>query len=264
MHSFQCRVSLKIYDYLNAAILKELLNVLLQFITDSRNRFTQRMSVVIIVLAGVVLTDNTFGFSYHYRMNAKIEELAKVNSIIQNPLSDSLTKTLALSWRQDMLTRKSWYDYFLSFKASISLKNPQTNNAAHMPTGKESINDILMFISCVGGFIVLFFLLVLLDIFYESSEIPMSVKIATLIVYTLIISILGSIVILICKRIPIIHHNWTNNYILNALVQCIVIVLFLLCLIYYHRRRMKRNMELLKELKRDYKVTQTYPPTFYT
>ena len=70
-----------------------------QFITDKKRKISHRFAVIIVIITGIIIVDNILGLSFHLRINNKIEELRKVDFIIQNPLTDTISKSYAFSLR---------------------------------------------------------------------------------------------------------------------------------------------------------------------
>ena len=69
------------------------------------------------------------GFSFSYRMNTKLEQLRKIDAIIQSPTADSITKkSYVVNLREDVIHRKSVRDYFFSLKSFLNSSKPETTN----------------------------------------------------------------------------------------------------------------------------------------
>jgi len=223
------------------------------------------MSVVIVITAALLLVDNGLGISFHYCVTNKMEELSKVNLIIQNPLSDSTTKAYAISLRQRILTRKNWIDYFSLRQSSNIVKNAQTNEPPNSATAKDSIKDDFWFVgSSIGFFVIASLVFLFMFIFYITEAGSLFVRLASGILYSFIFLTGAAIVFLITRNIPIIKHNWNFNYLLNLIIQCGVMSVILLVAFLYHSQRREKISKQMEKIKKDYKSTQTYPLDFYS
>jgi hypothetical protein len=215
--------------------LKELFNGLLQFVSDSRNRLSHRMSVVLISAVIVFLLDHELGISFHYEMDNKINELEKVNSIIQNPLSDSLTEEKAITWRQEIFARKSFSDYFFSRKTSPILKNAQTNKPAQIPSAKEApiMSYFVFYTSSSILFIGVDIFFFILSIFYQKRGTPLIVRLGTAVLYVGSSILVNAILVFFLLKIPMLGNDWTFNYILDFIAQSLIVMPALTLMIYY-------------------------------
>jgi hypothetical protein len=204
---------------------------------------------MLVVALSVILLDNLLGVSFHYRITNKMDELAKVNSIIQNPLSDSITKSNAIFLRQEILTRENVLDYLFSRNKSTAFKIAQTNKAAQIPIPKESIKNFYIFIMSSGGLIALFgVIMAFVDMIY-SDEPSMILRFVNSLSFFVSPFAIGVTLFTILNLVPMIGRNWYANIVLNSLIQTLVlsgIILYFIRYYQYSIGRMKNRKEALE------------------
>ena len=87
-------------------------------VTDKSKRLSYRAALAIVIVTTLFTIDNVVGFSFHYRINNKLEQIEKVNLIIQSNNADSTAKRYAYYLRSQIINRKSNRDtqtnYFLT------------------------------------------------------------------------------------------------------------------------------------------------------
>jgi hypothetical protein len=206
------------------------------------------MSIVLIVVLSVILLDNLLGISFHYRINNKMDELEKVNALIQNPSSDSITKSNAVSLRQEILARKSIFDYLFLRNSSATLRNAKTNSPAQIPRPKESMN-YFVYVMSTGGFIILFGLTFCAIDFLYSDENRLILRFATALSFFFSPFVIAMFLMIALNFVPTFGHNASGNAVLNFFVQINVLACILVFFIRYYQRRiawMKNRKEALE------------------
>ncbi|MDP4263297.1 MAG: hypothetical protein Q8941_12285 [Bacteroidota bacterium] len=198
-----------------------------QFITDKKKKISHRFAVIIIIMTGTILLDNILGLSFHYRITNKISEIQQVNSIIQNPMSDSITKNYAFYLRDKIINRKSIADY-LSFRELFkSSAKPKINKPSDKPNKTDSnIKNNLIFTLTAGGFFILFGIVIFIAVLFAETE-PKDMKFYERLALGIILGggcvTIAIFLSFLLGLIPLIMKNWTYNYILNGLVQLTII-----------------------------------------
>jgi len=201
--------------------MSNILDALAQIIADKNNSWTTRMGFVFLIAILALLLNDWMGFTYHYRMCNKIDDLTRINKIIQNPLSDSTTKAAAIALRQDVVNRKGLVIYFLG---GISLSPARTiaNNSKQKSTSGDTINSILFFITA-SGLIIAFGILMSGVSYYRSTKGTFNLKSLAITVYLIIIYSIVGIILALCDAWIwtkcMIGGNWAFNYGLNIIIQ---------------------------------------------
>jgi hypothetical protein len=227
--------------------LKELINGLLQFVSDNRRSLSYRASVVIIFTTVGLILNNELGFSFNYRMNSKIEELTKLNSLIDNPLSDSITKANATIWRYELLNKKSWLDYLFLRNPSANLKSPTINKDIQIPTAKSSIlNYFLFYLSSGFLFYALAILFVILSVFYGVKKAPFTIRLGVAILSFSSCCLVAVLLTVLLLKIPMLGKSWGLNYVFNAVVQIIVFI-WMMYIVNHFVTKSDRYLELKGE-----------------
>jgi hypothetical protein len=210
------------------------------------------MSVILAISFFVIVLDNVLGFSFHYRMSNKIDELTKVNLIIQNPLSDSIIRSNAVVLRQEIITRRNIFDYLFFRNSSTILNNAQTNSPAQSPSPKESIKNVYVYLMSTGGFIVLFGLMMCTTDFFYSDESNMLLRLITGISYFISPFSIAVLLSFILNLVPTFGRNGSGNVVLNFSIQMLVLAGILQFFIRYYRSRIKKMTKRKEELEAEY------------
>lgn len=208
------------------------------FITDRKKKITHRIAVIVICIFAVILVDNALGLSFHFRINNKLEELKKVDLIIQNPLSDSITKSYANYLRYKIINRKSLIDY-LSFRQT-SWKLNNINNPVGKPNEISSlIKNEFSFLISTGGFFIamgIFFLfLISLD---RDESVTFTKKLGLGLIFFGVLSGIGLITSLLFRILVSINNKWGSSYLLNLGIQ---VLLFLIIFVIVNKLPLKRK-----------------------
>lgn len=201
-----------------------------EFLFDEHRRLSSKAAVVVFVIIGVLFVDNYLGFSYHYNTDKKIEQVQKVNSIIKDTTIDSTTKAFALNLRSEIIHRRNAFDYFVSFfrgKSNISIKH-QTNIPTEIAKNKEpnisSIKNNFWFNISAGGLYYLLAILMLPILVFTDKTTSLPQRLATGVVATLMCFAIGWFFYWLCSFIPqISNSSWTWNYIVNAVIQIVLV-----------------------------------------
>lgn len=197
------------------------LTAIVRFITNSKIKLSHKAALTVCVLLTIVIVDNVFGISFHFRTKWKLENLRTANDIITNPASDSNTVKYAIQLREKIINRRTIIDYFFSRKASLNSKKASTNNAPATPNKIESPIriDFWYYLSSLGLFVigaVLIFFSIILDRSIKSSFIQ---KLGSAILTSGIIIFLGYISHWLTSRIDWSYDKPHLMYFVNALTQ---------------------------------------------
>jgi len=164
------------------------------FFLDKGNKFYQKSLIFLISITILIVIDIQFGFSTHVFYDNKINELQKVSSIINDPKTDSLTKSIAVDIRKNIYNRDNIYSFLFSsfseiFSKSVHAVAPkrESTNINDNPKNNANIdsirNNLLFYISFC--------------IYWTFGLIP-----------------------------KISHNTWNWNYLLNFLIQSLIIFTF--------------------------------------
>ncbi len=223
-----------------------------QFVTDKKVKISHRAVGIIILILFVILIDNVMGFSFSYRMNTKLEQLRKIDAIIQSPTADSITKSYAVNLREDVIHRKSVRDYFFSLKSFLNSSKPDTNKPASIPNKIEFPlrNNFLFFVSKTGVFILGIFAIFWFNLFGEGRKgLYLSDRLGSSFYYSFHLLAGAFTFYNLLDFIPRLRlgSSWNINYMLNVAIQFGFIWLVLYINTYVKSQDQKQKMKELQE-----------------
>ena len=182
----------------------------------------------IIVIALIVLIDNTLSFSYYYNTENKIEQISNVNKLLTDTTLTKIENQKLLNIRKDIIDRKTWKDKTWDFISNMDFRSE--NSLTENPTEKE-IENPLSERSYLWHFISSSWLIVILMIAFPfigifDKKTPFGQAIGILIILEPFLYGMAWILAKLFSFIPIILNNPTLNYILNAILCLGVFALF--------------------------------------
>jgi len=206
----------------------EFLNSIFHFFTDKTRGLSSKAITTIIVIALIVLIDNTLSFSYYYNTENKIEQISNVNKLLTDTTLTKIENQKLLNIRKDIIDRKTWKDKTWDFISNMDFRSE--NSLTENPTEKE-IETLLSERSYLWHFISSSWLIVILMIASPfigifDKKTPFGQAIGILIILEPFLYGMAWILAKLFSFIPIILNNPTLNYILNAILCLGVFALF--------------------------------------
>ena len=107
--------------------MKDIINGIIEFFGNTTLRLSHKAVFVLIVLVLIYVIDNYLDLSYNYKVSKKIEMLDRINAVIDNPKSDSVTLIYAISVRDELLQHTTWTDHLFAFHAKLDHRIANTN-----------------------------------------------------------------------------------------------------------------------------------------
>lgn len=191
-----------------------------QFLLDEKRRLSSKAAVSVLIVVGILVVDNILGFSYYHSNNNKIDQLQKLNSILQDTKVDSTTKVFATNLRSEVIGRNNIFTRAFNFlwgKSSTSLnEDARTKEVADK-------NEFWFNLSAGGVYFLLAFITI--PVFLITGEKAAFIRrLATGITSAVSLFLLGLFMIWIGQLIPQISSNtWIWNYIINFFIQVFII-----------------------------------------
>ena len=207
----------------------DFLNSIFHFFTDKTRRLSSKAITTIIVVALIILIDNTLSFSYYYNTKNKIEQVSSVNKLLTDTTLTKTEKKKLLNIRRDIIDRKTWKDKtwdFISnmdFRSENSLTENPTENEIKIPIETKK-SYLWHFISSSWLIVILMLAFPFVGIFDKKT--PFGQAIGILIILEPLLYGMAWILAKLFSFIPIILNNPTLNYILNAILCLGVFALF--------------------------------------
>lgn len=200
-----------------------------EYILDSNKKISRRVSLVILIILGIILTDNILGFSTYYINNNKIEQISKINNILRDSISDEETIVAAKELRSDIIKRENIFVKIKDMAANIGFHNikkgstkPSLNNNK-IPVDEP--NKFVFYLSCGGVFFAISFFVSPILFFVDKSS-SFIQRLVMTILTLMSFFCLGLFFSWLFGFIPkLFAYTWTWNYLLNSLLQIGIIFL---------------------------------------
>jgi hypothetical protein len=205
---------------------------LIDFLFNERIRLSSKTIIVIASLFTLFLLDNILGFSYYFNTSRKIEQLQKLNTIVNDTTLDKNTKEFVLNLRQNIINRENIitqsFFFFRNIKLTSSTK-AHINKSIEVKEKAEIVlrNNFWFHISA-GGLYYLMGILMLPIMIFADKKPSIIQRIVTGIITGLVFYALGLLFYWICDFIPQLGNStWIWNYLLNFLIQSILIIIII-------------------------------------
>ncbi|RYJ39113.1 hypothetical protein NU08_1951 [Flavobacterium anhuiense] len=201
------------------------------FVFDERKKISSKAAIIILVLFGVLLINNVLGVSSNYVVNNKIEQIQKLNLIISNPASDSVTIKAAKKIREEIFSRKSVleysYDYFAQLSFRKDIKKDNISKSVKPVEEIDAPSDFWFYFTASGVYILLGIAMIFLMLFIDKVS-TISQRVAVTLILVTTFFGLGQIFYWLCSLIPMILSNsWILNYLVNLIIQIGTIFIFI-------------------------------------
>lgn len=84
-----------------------------------KSSVSQKAAIIVIAIALMIFADHLFDFSYNYRTSNRINNLEKINRVINNPITDSITKSAAVGVRNEIISHQNVFSFSYSITKSL-------------------------------------------------------------------------------------------------------------------------------------------------
>lgn len=220
--------------------MKDIFTTLIGYLTDKNVKLSQRAIIILLFSLFALIIDNTLGLSYHYRVSNKIEELQKVDLMLQNNKTDTIIRYYTAYLRDEIIERKSLIDYFSFRDMSFNLKQIKTNNPAANAIATEPIkNEFKIYFYAGFMFYFIGFLMAWFCLFGVKDQFSIIERIYLTIYAILTIGGCGYIFGLIFDLLPMFGQDWKMNYAISVVVQIAVFTV----IFHLNNRRMIKDPE---------------------
>lgn len=185
------------------------------YITDKERRLSTKTYVSIICIFLILALDNIVGFSYHYSMDRKLNEVKIVGEILKDSTLDQSVKKDLIKTRTELLRKRYFYGYISESFSSIF-----SNNSVKKTPEEAQVqrSNFWFLISTSGIYLLCYFILIIIFPFMDDKN-SFGQKIAIEIVIAIFGFVHISLFYWLMGLIPKLSDTWTWNYILNGSIQ---------------------------------------------
>lgn len=101
----------------------DFLTNLTSYFTDKDTRFLKKVLFVIFITLGLIIIDNVFSFSYYFNISRKTEQMAKINSLIQDKTTTKSDEAKLVHLKTELFNHKSLFEKDVVEKFSLRFKD---------------------------------------------------------------------------------------------------------------------------------------------
>ena len=201
------------------------------FLFDEKRKLSSKATVVLFVILAVIVIDNILGFSFSFSTDKKIEQVQKLNIMLQDSATDSTTKIFVLKTRSEIMERKNIVVKALSIlysnKQIDTLRTTSINHPQISKDQNQAKKSNFWFNTSASGLYFICSILMIPVFIFSDKKTPLSQRLATGIAITISCALIGLFFIWILSFIPqIATSTWVWNYILNSLFQIGSLLIF--------------------------------------
>ena len=210
---------------------------ILNFLIDKEKKGSIKTLFIICILIILYFLNNTLGFTYHYNISRKLEEIQKVNEILKEPDLPISIKANLLVLRDNIINHQSWVDEFWDYAQKLLTSETVSKNDVHETVSR---NFIWQFIS--SSFFVLIGMIAIPIYFIRKKTFKtFSGFFIILFILWALMFFYAVIVALLLSLIPIIAGRPYINYIVNIILNLAVPILIGLYMDWREKRKKKNQ-----------------------
>ena len=206
----------------------EFLNTFFHFFTDKTRGLSYKAIISIIVVAFIILIDNTLSFSYYYNTENKIEQISNINKVLIDSTLNKTEKSQLIKLRQQIINKKTWKDKTWDLvsnidfsKENVPIENPTVEQIENQKTERSYLWH---FIS--SSWLILILLIAFPFLGVLDKKTPLGQTIVILLVLEPFLYGIAWILAKVFSFIPVILNNPIYNYVLNAILCIGIFALF--------------------------------------
>jgi len=197
----------------------ELLNSIFHFFTDKTKGLSHKAILILTSIILVVIIDNTLSFSYYYNTQNKIEQINGLNKILSDSTLSKLEKEKLKSLRNNLIVRSTWKDKTWKLISEIEFKNEKNENSEKPIKKEPEIKRSYFWHFVSSGWIFILIALIMPFIGLRDKNTSLASAIGILLLIIPIFLGIAWVYAKVFSFIPIIFGNPIYNYILNAVVS---------------------------------------------
>lgn len=217
-----------------------------EWLFSPENTMQQKVIIILLGIAAILFTNDVLGLSYYYVMQRKSEHFTKLTALINAPGTDSISKSLAVDLRKEILEREPYSFFLLDLLKGNSpssqdnhQKKPSVPNATKYAEN-ISIKNQMLFIASSGGIYFISAFITFSMLFFRHKFIFTTQSLVILPTICTIQITAGALLLYFSSFIPTFPNNPGVNNVLNFMMQLISLLIFfpiIRKLIYHHKKR---------------------------
>lgn len=204
-----------------------IIETIFRILLDKSSSIGHKTSIFISLIGIVILLDFGFQFSYDIYISNKLSNLEKIDHLKDVYTNDKLKQSFLISTEKRIFENKHYSEYLSSWIHNLQVEDKQKDTIEkydEIPKGKDEKRLLVwMFIS--SNFIILFTFVVLFLIGLFLKKEAKRDMLVGLFATFLIALIFMAMFTWILSFIPLILNRPYLNYLLNFIIQFILVVL---------------------------------------
>ncbi len=206
----------------------ELVNSVFNFFTDRTKKLSHKTITIFIVVAVLIVMDNTLSFTSHYNNIRKIEEVEKLNLIV---IDSTLSKEEVIrlkELRNNIINHKTWKDKLYDKIITIDFKTKDNDNVSVVKNDiPKTTNERSYWVHFVTSSWILIMIMIIMPfaVFFDKKSSSLSSFLAIIFVIVPFFCGLSWVFAKAFSLIPVINNNPTYNYVLNAVIHLFIFLL---------------------------------------
>ncbi len=185
---------------------------------ESKGGLSTKAAIVVLIIFLLVLVDGIFGYSYFYHSNKKIEQVAKINALIQDTTLNPEVRNEAVRLQKELMGTKRLSEELVPFLSNINIGR----SLDPVLTKAGNKRSVFWYHATAGG-IFFFLALIYIPRVLFGGNVNILTDFATAIFYTALSLAIGFFLSWLFTFIPpIAAKTWFWNYALNLVLQIII------------------------------------------
>lgn len=204
----------------------ELLNSIFQFFTDKTKGLSHKAILILASILIIVIIDNTLSFSYYYNTQKKIEQIDGLNRILSDTTLTNFEKEKLESLRSKLILRMTWKDKTWKLLSEIEFKSEKKSISGENTDKKPEVQRSYFWHFVSSGWIFIIVALFMPIVGLKDKSTSLGAVIGILTVILPMFFGIAWIYAKIFSYIPVIRGNPIYNYVLNALLCFLTLLIF--------------------------------------
>jgi len=194
----------------------EVFKIIVDFFTNKALHLGFRVSLFIVVVLGAFLINDYYGFSRHYVLNSKLDQLIKLKQIDSNVLKDdSAVKQKYLITKREILNDRSYIERVFTNTNSVSIHTYSKETIPNeQPSNLKSSRSIWLNLSSMGFFylLIIIFISVLVSSLFDNKTAKEKFRIFIgVLAASIVFSLIGLLYKFFVSLIPLIpNFEWVS------------------------------------------------------
>jgi hypothetical protein len=193
----------------------DFITVIFEYFTDAPTRFLKKILFLFFIIVGLIIIDKSLNFSFHYDNSKKIEEIQKLNKVLDDKTLSPKERLKLNQLKSEIIFQTRLADFNLIKSLSIDFKSK-----------KDTRNKYWHFLSSSWFWILV---MIILPTFFfiqkEHRESKLETLLIVIIIFEPLLLLLAWLTSFLFSQIPYFY-NPLWNYLINIFGSFFVLLIF--------------------------------------